>query len=61
MSGRKAMFICDCFSHIEELGGPARAKAKLLGAVGRKAKLKFLKTFPGIGPKYARNIMMGVS
>lgn len=57
---RKAEFICRCFSYVQELGGPIAAKAKLLSTVGRTAKLKFLQTFPGIGPKYARNIMMDV-
>jgi endonuclease III len=32
----------------------------LLTQPGREAKIRFLQTFPGIGPKYARNIMMDV-
>lgn len=27
---------------------------------GREAKIRFLESFPGIGPKYARNMMMDV-
>ena len=42
------------------MGGPERAKELLLAQPDRDAKIKFLKAFPGIGPKYARNIMMDV-
>lgn len=60
MPDRKARFILGCFEHIRDLGGPAAAKAALLSCVGRESKIRFLKEFPGIGPKYARNIMMDV-
>jgi hypothetical protein len=36
------------------------AKERLLREVGREAKIRFLDAFPGIGEKYARNIMMDV-
>lgn len=42
------------------LGGPETAKDKLFSQLGREAKIRFLQNFPGIGPKYARNIMMDV-
>jgi hypothetical protein len=60
MPDRKADFILRCFDYVRQLGGPESAKAKLLAQPGREAKIRFLQTFPGIGPKYARNIMMDV-
>jgi hypothetical protein len=60
MPGIKAKFILGCFDRVQQLGGPQEAKAVLFGQRGRDAKIKFLKSFPGIGPKYARNIMMDV-
>ncbi len=48
------------FKKIEKMGGPAKAKAKLLNEPGRDAKIKFLRKFDGIGDKYARNIFMNV-
>lgn len=56
----KARYILGCFEKIKELGGPKAAKRTLLAQQGRDAKIRFLKTFPGIGDKYARNIMMDV-
>lgn len=60
MPDKKADYILGCFDYIKQLGGPETAKAKLLAQPGREAKIRFLQTFPGIGPKYARNIMMDV-
>jgi hypothetical protein len=60
MPNRKAGFILGCFDYVTELGGPVATKTKLLSLPGRDAKLQFLDAFPGIGPKYARNIMMDV-
>jgi hypothetical protein len=60
MPDRKAGFILGCFEYITKLGGVEAVKAKLLSLPGREAKIAFLQTFPGIGPKYARNIMMDV-
>jgi hypothetical protein len=60
MPDRKADFILSCFDYVTRLGGPEAAKAKLLAQPGREAKIEFLKKFPGIGDKYARNIMMDV-
>lgn len=60
MPNRKAGFILDCFEHVRQLGGPKEAKAQLLAQIGCEAKIRFLDAFPGIGPKYARNIMMDV-
>jgi thermostable 8-oxoguanine DNA glycosylase len=60
MPDKKADYILGCFDYIKQLGGPEAAKAKLLAQPGREAKIRFLQTFHGIGPKYARNIMMDV-
>lgn len=60
MPEKKTDYILGCFNYIQRLGGLAAAKAKLLAQPGRDAKIRFLQTFPGIGPKYARNIMMDV-
>jgi hypothetical protein len=60
MPDKKADYILGCFDYIKQLGGPEAAKTKLLAQPGREAKIRFLQTFPGIGPKYSRNIMMDV-
>ena len=57
---RKAVFISACLDRIEAMGGLVAAKEKLLSQPGREGKIAFLDAFPGIGPKYARNIMMDV-
>jgi thermostable 8-oxoguanine DNA glycosylase len=57
---RKTEYILGCFDLIEKMGGPVAAKQQLLKQVGRDKKIEFLRQFPGIGPKYARNIMMDV-
>lgn len=60
MPNRKSDFIIGCFDRITEMGGPEAAKAELLALSGREAKIRWLKEMPGIGEKYARNIMMDV-
>jgi hypothetical protein len=60
MPSKKAGFIVGCFDRIAQLGGLQAAKDHLLRQPGRDAKVKFLKSFPGIGDKYARNILMDV-
>jgi endonuclease III len=60
MPDKKADYILGCFDYVTRLGGPEAAKSKLLGLRGRDVKIAFLQSFPGIGPKYARNIMMDV-
>jgi len=57
---RKAKYILGCFERIHSMGGPDAAKEQLLAQPGREAKLRWLKEMPGIGDKYARNIMMDV-
>lgn len=60
MPSIKARYILGCFEQVQQLGGLKAAKAKLLASPDREAKLVFLKSFSGIGDKYARNIMMDV-
>ena len=59
-ANRKAQNIVACFDKIHAMGGLQVAKDTLLQEPGRDGKIKFLKSFPGIGDKYARNIMMDV-
>ena len=60
MPDKKAEYILGCYDLVAKLGGLIPTKRMLLTQSGRDAKIKFLKQFPGIGPKYARNIMMDV-
>lgn len=60
MPGIKARFILRCFEQISELGGLAATKDALFAIPGRNGKIKYLRQFHGIGPKYARNMMMDV-
>ncbi len=57
---RKTEYILSAFEKIRDLGGPRSASKALFAADGREAKMKFLKSFTGIGDKYARNMMMDV-
>jgi hypothetical protein len=60
MPDLKADYICGCWERIHVLGGPQAARDQLLALPGRDAKIAFLKTFPGIGDKYSRNLLMDV-
>jgi hypothetical protein len=60
MPEMKAGYILGCFAAIRGMGGPEAARARLLAQHGREGKIRFLKALPGIGDKYARNIMMDV-
>jgi len=57
---QKASNIVACFDKMHAMGGLRAAKENLLQQEGRGGKIAFLKSFPGIGDKYARNIMMDV-
>lgn len=57
---RKSEYILSAFERVRDLGGPRSASKALFAAHGREAKMKFLKSFTGIGDKYARNMMMDV-
>jgi hypothetical protein len=56
----KAAYLAKNFARIEADGGPARVRGDLISCRSTEAKIKFLKTFWGIGDKYARNLMMDV-
>lgn len=60
MPDKKAEYILTCFDRVKSMGGPEEAKRMLLAELGRDGKIRFLRTFHGIGDKYARNIMMDV-
>jgi len=60
MPDLKGDYIIGCFERVRGMGGPEAAKAELLAQPGREAKIRWLKAMPGIGDKYARNIMMDV-
>jgi hypothetical protein len=58
MAERKADWLCKNFRRIQRDGGPDKVKTMLCACLGRDEKIAFLRTFHGIGPKYARNILM---
>src|SRR5438552_1926486 len=61
MPDRKASWLAQNFKTIVRMGGVLKAKEALLAKAGRDNKMDFLmKSFEGVGPKYARNIMMDV-
>jgi thermostable 8-oxoguanine DNA glycosylase len=55
---KKAPMLARCFEKIEEIGGLEQANAMLLNKECAAEMTEFLDEFPGIGPKYANNIMM---
>ncbi|MDD4163529.1 MAG: hypothetical protein PHW87_13720 [Methanothrix sp.] len=55
---KKAPMLARCFEKIEEMGGLEQANAMLLNKKCAAEMTEFLDDFPGIGPKYANNIMM---
>lgn len=55
---KKAPMLARCFEIIEEMGGLELANAMLLNKKCAAEMIEFLDDFPGIGQKYARNIMM---
>jgi len=61
MPDRKAEWLHSAFDRISsEMGGIAEAKQALLSRAGPEAKMEFLRSFDGIGPKYSRNMLMDV-
>lgn len=60
MPSKKAEWLAKNFDRILRMGGLQAVKTELLSKSGRAEKIRFLKTFDGIGDKYARNIMMDV-
>jgi hypothetical protein len=58
---KKTRFVLACFDRIQQdLKGLRQAKNKLFAARGKQAKMDFLEGFAGIGPQYARSIMMDI-
>ncbi len=60
MPTRKAHYLNRNYDQVMSMGGLDAAKRQLLALPGREAKIRFLEQLDGIGPKYARNIMMDV-
>ncbi len=60
MPSVKSQWLHENFEEIGRRGGPAMVKEKLQSLAGRDTKIKYLLNFRGIGPKYARNILMDV-
>jgi hypothetical protein len=55
----KAGYLASNVLRLLDMGGPAAARDALMAAEGREGKIKFLSSFAGIGPKYARSVLMG--
>jgi hypothetical protein len=60
MPQKKAQWLAANLQRIKESGGPLGVKRALERCVGREAKIRFLQAFEGVGPKYARNMLMDV-
>ena len=56
----KAPWLAKNIDLIEAMGGVKEATKKMLTLATREEKLKFTKSFHGIGDKYARNIWMDI-
>jgi hypothetical protein len=56
----KARYLVENHHLFSEMGGARAVRDRLLAAPGRDGKIDFLLQFSGIGPKYARNILMDV-
>ena len=54
----KAGYLSTNVDRILELGGLEAARDMLISAQGREGKIKYLASFAGIGPKYARSVLM---
>lgn len=57
-SRKKARWAAAAFELIAAEGGPEKVTAELFCRRGAEEKIRFLQRFPGVGPKYARDIMM---
>jgi hypothetical protein len=58
MPDRKSVWLAANFERIQTDGGPAAIKRTLEAQPGRDAKIGYLRSFHGIGDKYARDMMM---
>jgi hypothetical protein len=52
----KAKLMARNYDRVAQMGGPEEATRQALAQEGKEAKIAFMKSFYGIGPKYARNI-----
>jgi hypothetical protein len=57
---RVAEFLAQCWHEFENAGGPSQIKRKYFKLETAHDRIQYLKSFPGIGEKYARNIAMDV-
>lgn len=55
---KKVPYVLENFERLEKEGGPQKVKRLLDSKSTADEIIKFLCTFRGIGPKYARNMMM---
>lgn len=60
MPAQKANWLFENHRIISEMGGVEKVTTHALSIKGREEKMRFLKTFRGVGNKYARNIWMDV-
>lgn len=60
MQSLKAPRLARNVNLITKLGGAAAAKRAMFAQPSRETKLKFIRAFDGIGPKYGRNIWMDI-
>lgn len=56
----KARYMADNYNLIQKKCGSTAARQEYLSQPDKKEKIRFWKTFHGIGPKYARNIPMDI-
>ena len=56
MPSKKARYLSENFAIIRDMGGLAAARRAAMSQTGRDAKMAFMRSFKGIGPKYARNV-----
>jgi hypothetical protein len=57
---RKAVWATCCYDLIVQMGGPIAVREKINALASKREIILFLCQFPGIGEKYANNIMMDV-
>ena len=60
MPAQKARWLFENHEIISTMGGAEKVTVLALSLKGKEAKMRFLKTFRGVGDKYARNIWMDV-
>jgi len=56
----KASQLSENICQIVEMGGVEEATRSMLGLPTRDEKLRFMKSFAGIGEKYGRNVWMDI-